>query len=152
LLEICHTLAIRSVVSYTASRSAFVTNVLIVSAYADFRDIYTFGLRHEGLWAEAIESPSEAEAVLRRMRPDAITFHLGHDESGWTDCAFLLKMAQPAPVILLTGWVHPDGRTARKAFELGCAAFVIEPCVPDDLASIIERVITGERGINWHRP
>ena len=107
-VEIRHTLAIRSLVSYTAPRSAFVTNVLIVSAYADFRDIYTLGLRHEGLWAEAIEGRDEAEAVLRRMRLDAITLHLGHDESGWTDCAFLLKMAQPAPVILLTGWVHPD--------------------------------------------
>jgi len=125
------------------------SNLLLVSSNADFREIYTFGLRRVGLQAEAVDACDEAAAVLERLRFDVLVFHLGHDESGWTHCAFLLNLAGPAPVILLTGWIHPDGRTARKAFDLGCAAFVIEPCLPDDLAAIIERVVAGERGIEW---
>jgi DNA-binding NtrC family response regulator len=128
-----------------------VSNLLLVSKNADFREIYTFGLRKAGLWAEAVEGCDEAAAVFKRLRIDVLMFHLGHDERGWTHCAFLLNLAGPAPVILLTGWIYPDGRTARKAFDLGCAAFVIEPCVPDDLAAIIERVVAGERGIEWPR-
>lgn len=127
------------------------SNLLLVSNNADFREIYTFGLRKAGLWAEAVERCDEVAAVIERLRIDVLMFHLGHDEDGWTHCAFLLKLAGPAPVILLTGWIYPDGRTARKAFDLGCAALVIEPCVPDDLASIIERVVAGERGIKWPR-
>jgi DNA-binding NtrC family response regulator len=128
-----------------------VSNLLLVSNNADFREIYTFGLRHAGLWTEAVEGCDEAAVAIGRLRIDVLMFHLGHDESGWTHCAFLLNLARPAPVILLTGWIYPGGRTARKAFDLGCAAFVIEPCVPDDLAAIIERVVAGERGIEWPR-
>ena len=43
------------------------------------------------------------------------------------------------PVVLLTGYSSPD--IDRLARELGCAAVLTKPCVPDDLAIVLRRVL-----------
>jgi len=125
-------------------------NVLIVSADADYRDIYTLGLRHAGFGTRSAERCDHVPDIVRTFRVDAITLHMDRDtEAAWTECRSLIEIAHPAPVVLLTSWIFPDARNARMAFEIGCAAFVMEPCVPGDLADVIERVVAGERNVEW---
>ena len=44
-------------------------------------------------------------------------------------------------MVLLTGYSSPD--IDRQAQELGCAAVLTKPCTPDDLATVLRRVLSG---------
>ena len=65
----------------------------------------------------------------------------------WTDCAELAGLAEGTPVIVVTGWAASDGRFRRRAFDAGCAAYVLKPCTPETLVEAVERVRGGERRI-----
>src|SRR6266581_931303 len=121
-------------------------SVLFVSANADYREIYTTGLQHCGLrvvWAEG--RPDSIECV-RGYPIDVITFHLeSNDQEQWRVCRSIAALIPRTPLILLANWMHMGGRSAKRAFSFGCAAFVIEPCTPHDLAGIVEEVVSGDR-------
>src|SRR5262249_42313351 len=97
-----------------------------------------------------VSSVSRAADRLRRLPVDAVILHLERDDDGaWRDCGILVEAAKPAPVGLITSWVRPDAANGRRCMSSGCAAFVAEPCVPSDLVAIVQRVLTGERQLEW---
>jgi DNA-binding NarL/FixJ family response regulator len=64
----------------------------------------------------------------------------------WVECDAIVRAARQhhARVVALTRWTSPDGRFRRRAFDLGCAAFVEGPCDGEVLASILDRIAAGE--------
>lgn len=67
----------------------------------------------------------------------------------WLECDTVVRTAKQhqLPVVALTRWASLDGRFRRRAFDLGCAAFVREPCDTDVLVAVSDRVTAGERHI-----
>ena len=46
---------------------------------------------------------------------------------------------QHIPVVALTG--HSEGEHSAEARRAGCDAFVVKPCMPDDLVTQLQRVL-----------
>ena len=124
--------------------------VLFVSPDADYREIYSTGLAHAGFLVAVLEQLGAAGSAVQAADIDCGVLHLDwDDEAGWAACRAFVERCAPKPVVLLTSWIHTDARNVRKAFELGCAAFVVVPCPANDLADIIGKVISGERNVEW---
>jgi two-component system cell cycle response regulator DivK len=110
--------------------------VLIVDDHDDTRELYIVSLAALGF--EAIEA-SDGEQAFRRAwesHPDIVVTDLtlcGAD--GWQLVQNLKREARTRdiPVVLLTGHAAPSLR--ERAEREGCAAFVVKPCLPDELAT-----------------
>jgi CheY-like chemotaxis protein len=125
-------------------------SALFVSADPDHRDLYVPVLRRAGYRVSVVSDVSHAADRLRRLPADAVIMHLERDdERAWKECGLLVETARPAPVVLITSWVRPDAANVRRCMSIDCAAFVAEPCVPSDLVAIVQRVLTGERQLEW---
>lgn len=123
---------------------------LFVSGDADHRELYVPALRHAGYGATVINGIVRAAERLRRLPADAVILHLERDDdSAWQDCRVLIEAAKQAPVVMITSWVRPDAANVRRSMAVGCAAFVAEPCVPTDLVLVLQRVLAGERSLEW---
>jgi response regulator RpfG family c-di-GMP phosphodiesterase len=88
---------------------------------------------------EAASGP-EAEARIRRRRPDVVVLDLRMPGMSGTElCARLKRDARTAdiPIVLLTG---ADAEEARRAQRAGAAALVRKPFSPLDLLSVVQRV------------
>src|SRR6185312_4832361 len=87
----------------------------------------------------------EAEARIRRRRPDVVVLDLRMPEMDGAELCRRLK-ADPRtseiPIVLLTG---ADGEEAREAQRAGAAALVRKPFSPLDLLAVVERV-SGRNG------
>jgi len=113
-------------------------------------ELYTSGLHAAGFLIWPVRSIQMCIEGLRRLSPDAVIVHLAHDDQrDWDECRMLVDAASPAPVMILTTRLRPDQRNVRTAFEIGCAAFVAEPCLPAELAQVAQRTIAGERRVEW---
>jgi DNA-binding NtrC family response regulator len=90
----------------------------------------------------------ELIAVTRQMKIAAIVVDI-HHEVDWDLCAAVSQhvRAQALPVIVISGYVAADGRYRRRAAQCGCAAFMAKPALPADVEVTIERVLSGEQGI-----
>jgi len=82
----------------------------------------------------------EAEARIRRRRPDVVVLDLRMPEMDGAELCRRLK-ADPRtsdiPIVLLTG---AEGEEAREAQRAGAAALVRKPFSPLDLLAVVERV------------
>jgi two-component system cell cycle response regulator DivK len=116
--------------------------VLIVDDHDDTRELYIVSLAALGF--EAIEA-SDGEQAFRRAwesHPDIVVTDLtlcGAD--GWQLVQNLKREARTRdiPVVLLTGHAAPSLR--ERAEREGCAAFVVKPCLPDELATELRQAL-----------
>lgn len=122
--------------------------VLFVYQSDDDADLYTVGLSMAGIEVTAV-TPVQAVMAASVRAVDAVVISCSlEDETGWRVCRLLHTVTAPdTPLVLLTAWVREDGLYRSRAREVGCAAFVAKPCTPERLATVIERVCAGERGI-----
>jgi DNA-binding NtrC family response regulator len=123
--------------------------VLLVSADRDTRDLYPqWFARTANLATSCSCSPSDARAMLEQCGADLVLVDLTPPMPQWDEWLRITgtRDGKP-PVVVLTGWVAQDGRFRRRAFALGCAAFVAKPCHPRVLVSVLRRVLDGERHI-----
>lgn len=119
---------------------------MIVEDYTDTRQMYATYLTFRGY--EVVEASDGAEALEKAESrpPDVIVMDLALPKiDGWEATRRLKAGAatRSIPVIALTGHAlagHEEG--ARRA---GCDAFLAKPCLPDTLASEIERVLGAGR-------
>jgi CheY-like chemotaxis protein len=65
--------------------------------------------------------------------------------SGWEVCASLKadSLTTNIPIVILTAAASPT--LAQEAERAGCAAHLLKPCYPSDLAATVDRVLTGAR-------
>lgn len=115
--------------------------VLIVDDSADTRDMYAEFLTQSGFRVAQASNGLEAIDVAARMRPDAILVDLslpGLD--GWEVIRRLRKNDQTnaAKILVLSGRVDtPAGGDRALAYD----AFLVKPCLPDELLRELHRVL-----------
>jgi DNA-binding NarL/FixJ family response regulator len=91
-------------------------------------------------------------SCIAQHHVDAVTFHLECDNSEqWETYRLIAELFPSKPLIILANWMDTGGRSARRAFEMGCAAFVIEPCTPRAIAEIIQGVVSEGRQLERAR-
>jgi two-component system cell cycle response regulator DivK len=129
--------------------------VLVVDDYQDAREMYAEYLGAFGFAVAEAESGDEAVAKALELLPDAIVMDLslpGMD--GWT-ATRTLKMdarTRAIPVVALTGNARTDAPAAAR--EAGCDAFLIKPCLPEDIVATVRRVLEEKAHLQptaWHR-
>jgi CheY-like chemotaxis protein len=116
--------------------------VLVVEDYDDARLMYRMGLEFAGFAVEEARDGEEALDKARNAKPDLILMDLALPKiDGW-EVSRRLK-ADPAtrgiPIVALTG--HALESHARDAALAGCDAFIAKPCLPDDLANRVRKML-----------
>lgn len=118
------------------------TKVLIVDDVEDNRQIYAMFLRFQGFEVTAVADGLDALETAVTEIPDVVVMDLaipGID--GWEATRRLKRhrRTRAVPVIVLTG--HALAGSKERAKEAGCDAFLTKPCLPEDLAREIRRVL-----------
>lgn len=120
--------------------------ILVVDDFEDNREMYVQYLNFAGYRVAEAANGHEALEQAFATRPDLIVMDLslpGMD--GWEATRRLKKdeRTKHIPVVALTG--HALAGHSKTAIEAGCDAFVIKPCLPEDLAAEIRRVLDTTR-------
>ena len=107
--------------------------------------MYQLGLELAGYEVVCAYTGMEALARAGQRRPAAIVLDIRlPDMSGWDVCAAL--KADPAtdriPIIVLTAAAVPT--LPQQAAAAGCAAHLLKPCFPDQLAQVVRQVIASQ--------
>jgi DNA-binding response OmpR family regulator len=113
-------------------------SVLLFDSDADTAEMYGVGLELAGFRACVAKSGAEARSVLRQERLSAVIADVGPGAAeGWELIQSLRadRSTRDIPVLVLTG--RTDAWIGRRAAELGCAALLVKPCLPDDLAAAV---------------
>ncbi len=111
--------------------------VLVVDDFEDNRDLYAAYLGLSGF--RVIEAEDGIDAVEKATAeiPDLIVMDLAMPRmDGWEAIEILRGDARTReiPVVVLTG----SGAAAKqRAQALGCASFLMKPCMPQDLVSVV---------------
>jgi CheY-like chemotaxis protein len=117
-------------------------HVLLVDDRADQVDMYRYALEDAGFVVASASTGSDAIARARELGPDVIVLDLRlPDMSGWDVCTALKSDSRTdrIPVIVLTA--AATATLAADAANAGCAAYLLKPCYPDQLAVSIRTVL-----------
>jgi DNA-binding response OmpR family regulator len=116
--------------------------VLLVDDDVDTVEMYAVGLSHAGYRPLTATDAESATRLTKSAHPNAVVTDLQlPGTSGWTFIRDLKNdpATRKIPIILLTGRVDVSmNANARKA---GCAAVVTKPCLPEELAKVLDRVL-----------
>lgn len=116
--------------------------VLLVDDLPDGLDMYQEYLTHRGYDVIVARHGEEAIAKARRHQPDVILLDIRMPVVTGTQMMRTLR-ADPTftnvPIIALTAHAMDDERNA--ALAAGFDELIAKPCLPDDLASAVERIL-----------
>jgi CheY-like chemotaxis protein len=114
--------------------------ILLIELDPDTAEMYDVGLTLEGFRPYVATDEEQTIELLRTHRPEAVVADLGSWAVVWKllDAVRMEESTRALPLVLLTECVDP--RTQRRAAELGCAALLVKPCVPDYLAAVLRQV------------
>lgn len=121
--------------------------VLVVDDDDDTREMYLMSLAALGFEVSAVAACAQACRQAWEMHPDIIVADLPLREAdGWQllQDLQLQPRTRHIPVVLLTGHAAPTVR--ERAEREGCAAFFVKPCLPDELALELRRVLDSAIG------
>ena len=122
------------------------TLILIVDDDPDNREVYRQFLRFGGFNVVTAGSGPEAIEKASRLNPDLIVMDVALPSmNGYQATQSLKRSASTAdiPVIALTG--YPVEYSLDDALAAGCATYLTKPCLPKDLANVIDRVLLWKR-------
>lgn len=128
-----------SLMASPCGRPSAMGTILLADASADQRHMYAEYLRFKGY--ELIECLSGVEAVTRAPEADVVVTAVR--VTGPIDGIDVVRRLRVGantarkPIIVIAGW-HGDERRAHAA---GCDRFLLTPCLPDALASELQRVL-----------
>jgi DNA-binding NarL/FixJ family response regulator len=125
--------------------------VMFVSPDPALRDMYLTDLRRLNLLSVWLDAIDDALKLLAQYHVAAIVFHVAVEQE-WHPPAGLIAAARSTPVLVLRSSGGDSAREIERAFEVGCAGVIAEPCTAGTLASIVRRSISGERDILWPDP
>jgi DNA-binding response OmpR family regulator len=116
--------------------------VLLVDDSADTLEMYKIGLAIAGFRALVASDVSTALQELEKERPVAVVtdLELGCARDGWQLIEEIRNdpATRQVPVVILTGRLDPVIQV--NAHRAGCAALVLKPCLPDELARVLHTV------------
>lgn len=122
--------------------------VMIVDDNDDSRDIYSTYFGHKGLRAVTASNGGEALALACRVRPDVVVMDLtmpGTD--GWQATRALKATPETRDVIVIALTGHAFRGTEQTARDAGCDAYLIKPCLPDQLLDTVLAIWAGRRDL-----
>jgi two-component system, cell cycle response regulator DivK len=116
--------------------------ILLVDDFPDNREMYALYLEYAGFEVAEAATGYEALAQAFAQVPDLIVMDLslpGLD--GWEATRRLKSDPRTSqiPVLALTG--HALDGYSQGARDAGCDAFVIKPCLPEELAAEIRTLL-----------
>jgi two-component system, cell cycle response regulator DivK len=104
--------------------------------------MYRQYLQHVGFRVVTATDGETGITLARRWRPAAIVMDLTMRAMDGREATRRLKAGHwtaHIPVIACTG--HFLGSYVQRAIEAGCDAYVVKPCLPEDLAREIRKVL-----------
>lgn len=116
--------------------------VLIVDDDPDTREMYAACLSAMGWDAIGAGDGGDAYQQAWEFHPDVIVTDLSLPRADGRDLMGRLKQdtrTRDIPVLVLTGYEAPDLQT--RAEREGCAAFLVKPCLPEELATKVRQVL-----------
>ena len=126
-----------------------ITKILVVDDHALFRMGIANILGHEPDFAIVAEADDSRSAIDRAMEtsPDIILMDLSLPAPGGIETTQRIKRELPACGIIVLAQTE-DEDALFDAIKAGAAAFILKDVGPDDLVTIIRRVVAGEYLIN----
>jgi CheY-like chemotaxis protein len=116
--------------------------ILIVEDNLDLRELYSMYFTSQGFRVETASDGHSALAHAMERRPDLIVTDLSMPHLGGWEMTRRLKndpRTAHIPVIACTG--HPLGASPERALDAGCDAYVLKPCLPQDLLREARRLL-----------
>jgi CheY-like chemotaxis protein len=116
--------------------------VLIADGHADTRELYSVALKMLGFETLTVADGKQAYERARDMHPDVIVTEIVFPrDDGWSLVDELKHDAQTRdiPVVVLTG--HAEASVRERAGREGCAALLVKPYLPDELAHALHEVL-----------
>jgi CheY-like chemotaxis protein len=116
--------------------------VLLVDDDPDQVEMYRYALEDVGFVVVSAGTGHDALTHARTLGPDVIVLDVRlPDMTGWEVCTVLKTdpRTDAIPVIVLTAAASPN--LATEATNAGCAACLLKPCYPDQLAVSIRNVL-----------
>jgi CheY-like chemotaxis protein len=120
--------------------------VLVVEDYQDAREMYAAYLQFSGYRVAEASNGLEALEKTRELMPDIILMDLALPKmDGWEATRRLKadERTRHIPIVALTG--HALAGHAEGARQAGCDSFVTKPCLPDELVTEIQRMLSVRR-------
>jgi CheY-like chemotaxis protein len=118
--------------------------VLLVDDEPDQIELYRFGLEQAGFVIFEANDGLTAITLARSAKPDVIVLDLRMpDLDGWQVCAALKADRRTAriPIVILTAAASMT--LGEEAARAGCAAHLVKPCYPSELARTLQAVAAG---------
>jgi response regulator RpfG family c-di-GMP phosphodiesterase len=115
--------------------------ILLVDDEPALRELLRTTLESVEITVDEAESALEAEARIRRKRPNLIILDLRMPGMGGTELCRRLRADEATkdiPIVLLTGAEAEEARAAQRA---GASALVRKPFSPLELLAVVERLV-----------
>lgn len=122
--------------------------VMVVDDNDDSRDIYSTYFGYKGVRAVTASNGDEALRLARTIRPDVVVMDLtmpGTD--GWQATRALKATPETRDVIVIALTGHAFRGTEQTARDAGCDAYLIKPCLPDQLLDTVLAIWAGRRDL-----
>ena len=119
--------------------------VALLQSDDDSRDMYARYFAHLGWRPVPIDSGRE----LRDVAPQASVIVTDIVRTGEADPYALITelkrdpRTKDTPLVIVTAWTESSSR--ERAERAGCDAFLLKPCLPDDLMEVLVRLMANAR-------
>ena len=130
--------------SHPHTRARRLGVVLIVDDTADTRDLYSLYFRSLGFTVITAPDGVAALDAAATQHPDVVVMDLSMPRMDGVTAIRRMRQdprSQDIPVILLTG--YPERAIGYGALEAGAAALLTKPCLPEELATHVRRLLPG---------
>lgn len=116
--------------------------VLIVEDDPDTRDLYGMYFLGCGFRVQTAENGDVAVSRALASRPDVIVMDLSLPLlDGWEATRRIKSDSRTALIPIVACTAHEVGGAVERAIEAGCDAYVVKPCLPQDLLREVQRVL-----------
>ena len=117
--------------------------VLIAEDNSDTRFLYAAYFLLQGWKVQAAEDGEIVIARARESLPDIIVMDLAMPHlDGWKATRRLKKDQRTAHIPVVACTAHAFGRPVEDALDAGCDAYIVKPCLPEDLFREVNAVLT----------
>ncbi|HEV8436671.1 MAG TPA: response regulator [Methylomirabilota bacterium] len=120
--------------------------ILIVEDQRDQRDIYARYLIWRGFRVQTATDGQQALSMARDSHPDLIVMDLALPHlDGWQATRRLKGDSHTWDIPILACTAHVLRGSLERALDSGCDAWLVKPCLPEDLHAEISRVLSRPR-------
>jgi two-component system, cell cycle response regulator DivK len=116
--------------------------VLIAEDNRDQQDLYTTYFRWRGFRVQAVDDGETAVQHAIISPPDVIAMDLSMPIlDGWDATRRLKAHPRTSHIPIVACTAHAFGPSVERALIAGCDAYVVKPCLPQDLFKEISRIL-----------